>query len=116
MVFLWSFVNFFATTYAFQQENSEVVLKHLAKAEALQFENKDSSIFHASKAETLALALGDSSLIGKSFNRQGAVYYVAGDYRKSVEKFTLALEVFDAIASPSGRAFALNGLGLIQLN
>lgn len=113
--FLLAFVIFFATTYSFPQENSEAILKHLAKAEALQFEIKDSSIYHASIAENLALVLGDSILLGKAFNRQGAVFYVAGDYGKSIEKFTLALEIFDAIGSPEGRSFALNGLGLIHL-
>ena len=99
----------------FAQDTGEAVMHHLAKAEALQYELKDSAIYHTSMAETLSLKLDDKTLLAKTYNRQGAVHYVSGNYGKAMERFTMAWEMFDESGEKAGKVFALNGLGLIYL-
>ncbi|WP_158856990.1 tetratricopeptide repeat-containing sensor histidine kinase [Lunatibacter salilacus] len=99
----------------FAQNESETILRHLAKAEALQYELKDSAIYHATIAEDLSQRLGDNSLLAKTYNRQGAVHYVSGNYSKAMERFSMAWEIFDEIGDMKGKVFAMNGLGLIYL-
>jgi signal transduction histidine kinase len=105
----------FTTGIILAQQAGEVILHHLTKAEELQYELKDSAIYHTSVAEKLSLKLGDSTLLAKTYNRQGAVYYVSGDYGKAMERFTRAWEMFEQLGDRTGKVFALNGLGLIYL-
>lgn len=99
----------------FAQDARDVVFEHLEKSEAFQYQLIDSAIYHAAKAGELAVELGDKVLLAKTDNRQGAVYYVAGDYGKAMESFSRAWEVFDEVGDLEGKVFALNGLGLIYL-
>lgn len=99
----------------FAQDAEEAVLFHLSKAEGLQYELKDSAIYHATVAEDLSRELGDNSLLAKTYNRQGAVHYVSGDYSKAMERFSMAWEIFDEAGDLKGKVFAMNGLGLIYL-
>lgn len=97
------------------QDARDVVLEHLKKSEAFQYQLIDSAIFHAGKAGDLAVELGDNVLLAKTDNRLGAVYYVAGDFGKAMERFSRAWEVFDEVGDLKGKVFSLNGLGLIYL-
>ncbi len=106
----------------FQQESSiklesELVLDSLiSKSEKYLYSEWDSAFFYLTKSDSVAHLMEDDNKIGQIANLFGTLYYVEGDYVKSIKYFSNANEIFTKTQDESGLSYALNGRGLIYLS
>ena len=106
----------------FQQENtikmeSEQILDSLiSKGEEFLYVEWDSAYSYLKKADSLARELEEDNKLGKIANLFGTLYYVEGDYVKSIQYYSDASEIFNRTQDESGLGYALNGRGLIYLS
>ncbi|SIN67531.1 tetratricopeptide repeat-containing sensor histidine kinase [Algoriphagus halophilus] len=97
--------------------DSEVLLDTLiSKGEKYLYAEWDSAFYYLSKADSLARLLEEDNKVGKVANLFGTLYYVEGDYVKSIKYYSTASEIFNKTQDESGLNFALNGRGLIYLS
>ncbi|WP_296702383.1 tetratricopeptide repeat-containing sensor histidine kinase [Algoriphagus sp.] len=95
----------------------EIVLDSLISlSEKYLYSEWDSAFLYLTKADSLAHILKKDNKIGQIANLFGTLYYVEGEYVKSIEYYSAASEIFNETRDQSGLSYALNGRGLIYLS
>jgi len=112
---LWAFTTFQQKSST-KMESDAILDSLIKKSEYYLYVEWDSAFAYLTQADSLARLLEQDNKVGNIANLFGTLYYVEGDYVRSMRYYSNASEIFNKTLDESGLSYALNGRGLIYLS